>query len=1213
VHRFNLALAVCRLAALAILALAGSVASSQAHAQTTLPASTTSTPWDNTATLATGSGLTINLGLGAEYLMVGGGGGGGGTMGGGGGGGGVLTGSTALTGSTQVVVGAGGGGGYGPTNWGQGFRGSDSRLGTSLIAVGGGFGGTISSNTAFASGTGGSGGGGGGWDNSTGNGSVGIAGQGLAGGNGSSARAGGGGGAGGIGISGSAASNAGKGGDGIASSITGTSALYGAGGGAGSNGGTAGAGGAGGGGSGVSTFTKAGDGTAGTGSGGGGSGYTNPSVFVDNSRYGGSGGSGVVIVRYQSATRLASGGSSSGTTGAYQWERFSTTGTSTLLFTFSANNLLATQSGAISGTGGLTYNSAGTLELTAANTFTGATRAQSGLLNLGNVNALQNSTLDMNGSDSGTIGFTAAGTNTYTLGGLQGSRNLASAANSLSVGGNGASTTYSGGLSSTGSLTKTGTGTLTLSGSNSISGGAAINAGTLALGSAGALGTTGTISFGGGALQYSASNTTDYSDRFSTAAGQQIAIDTNGQNVSFASALTSDSGSLTKSGLGTLTLSGSNTYSGGTTVSAGRLVGTTDSLQGAITNSAAVEFAQAGNGTYAGNMGGSGSLTKSGAGAVTLTGSNAYSGGTTISAGALAVAAIADAGASNIGTSGPLTLAGGTLDYTGSAAATTARVVDISAANTTSTIGVADPAGRLTLTGKVWNSGTAHPNVVLNKTGAGTLEIAGAGSNVGTSLVVQSGTVVLNATLRAVYEVRGLDAGATLQLGRSDQIFSGDAISTTGNIRMTGGTLDLNGFNETVNRVSGADFSAAGTGVITSAAPATLTFGNNLAGRPSRFAGMITGSVAINVKGTNPVTLSGDNTYAGTTTIQDAGTQLRIGVGGTTGSLGTGAVTNGGELVFDRSDSVTVSNAISGSGSLVQAGAGTTTLSGVNTYAGPTTITAGRLVGSTASLPGAITNASQLEFAQASAGTFASAVSGTGSFTKTGVGNLILTGSSSYTGATSIDAGRLSVNGALGTSPVTVLALAELGGSGSIAGPVSIASGGTLSPGNSIASLATGTATFASGATFEYEVDSSNLSALGTAADLLVVNGDLNIGTGTLLTLTDLASSPNPFVEDTTIFALINYLGSWNNGLFTYGTNVLTDGERFMVGAQQWEIDYNASAGGLNFTGDYLPSSSFVTITAVPEPSTVVLAALGTALAGWRTRRRTRGRVHLTA
>ena len=94
-------------------------------------------------------------------------------------------------------------------------------------------------------------------------------------------------------------------------------------------------------------------------------------------------------------------------------------------------------------------------------------------------------------------------------------------------------------------------------------------------------------------------------------------------------------------------------------------------------------------------------------------------------------------------------------------------------------------------------------------------------------------------------------------------------------------------------------------------------------------------------------------------------------------------------------------------------------------------------------------------------------------------------------------------------------------------------------------------------------------------------------------------------MEDTTIFALINYSGAWNGGLFTFGSTVLTDGAQFMVGEQQWEIDYNRTSptGLLNFTGDYLPSSNFVAITAVPEPSTLVLAALGVCLAAWAARR----------
>ena len=178
-----------------------------------------------------------------------------------------------------------------------------------------------------------------------------------------------------------------------------------------------------------------------------------------------------------------------------------------------------------------------------------------------------------------------------------------------------------------------------------------------------------------------------------------------------------------------------------------------------------------------------------------------------------------------------------------------------------------------------------------------------------------------------------------------------------------------------------------------------------------------------------------------------------------------------------------------------------------------------------------------------------------------------------------------------------------LGGSGNIAGTVSVASNATLAPGNSIESLASGAATFDSGSTFAYEVDSSDLGALGTAADLLVVSGDLTITSGTLLTFADVNNTPQPFVQDTTIFALINYTGTWNNGLFTYGTNELADGERFAVGSQIWEIDYNSTTAGLDYTGAYV-GSNFVTVTAVPEPSTYAMALAGLACVGYLVRRR---------
>ncbi|MCE9629647.1 MAG: autotransporter-associated beta strand repeat-containing protein [Planctomycetia bacterium] len=281
-----------------------------------------------------------------------------------------------------------------------------------------------------------------------------------------------------------------------------------------------------------------------------------------------------------------------------------------------------TYSGAMTGSGSLTKIGDGVVTLSGNNSTSGGVAINAGSLALGSVNALGTTgTISFGG---GALQYSASNTTDYS------GRFSTEANQQYRIDTNGRSVTLGSNLTSFGgSLAKLGGGALTLSGSNSFSGGIAIDAGTLALTSAGALGSTGTISFGGGTLQYVSNNATDYSDRFSTAAGQQYRIDTGEHSVFVASNLTSAGGSLTKLGSGFLNLTGTNTYSGGTVVSGGTLIGTPDSLQGAITNNAQVTFVN--GGIYAGVISGSGAVEVQST--LRFTAANTYTGETIVSSG----------------------------------------------------------------------------------------------------------------------------------------------------------------------------------------------------------------------------------------------------------------------------------------------------------------------------------------------------------------------------------------------------------------------------------------------------------------------------------------------------------------------------------------------------------------------------------------------------
>src|SRR5262245_38960716 len=181
--------------------------------------------------------------------------------------------------------------------------------------------------------------------------------------------------------------------------------------------------------------------------------------------------------------------------------------------------------------------------------------------------------------------------------------------------------------------------------------------------------------------------------------------------------------------------------------------------------------------------------------------------------------------------------------------------------------------------------------------------------------------------------------------------------------------------------------------------------------------------------GTGMLTIAGDATYTGGTSI-NAGV-LQLGIGGTSGSI-LGDVVDNGVLAFNRSNIYTFNGTISGAGGVVQFGTGTTILTAVNTYTGPTLV----------------------------------------------------------------NAGTLSVNGSIASSPVFVNFGGTLGGNGTV-GPSTILAGGTLSPGNSVGTLTVnGNLVFAAASLYMVEVqgntaDRTNASGTATLAGTV---GVVNLG-----------------------------------------------------------------------------------------------------------------------
>lgn len=155
----------------------------------------------------------------------------------------------------------------------------------------------------------------------------------------------------------------------------------------------------------------------------------------------------------------------------------------------------------------LSLSGGGTLILGGTNSYSGPTTVSAGVLRVNNANSLQNSTATVN-VNGGLVFGPSVGT--FNLGGLAGSGNISltdtgSAAVNLNVGGNNATTTYSGRLSGAGAIAKVGSGTFSLAAASTHSGGTTVSSGTLRAGLAGSLG-TGPVTIANGATLRVAGN-----------------------------------------------------------------------------------------------------------------------------------------------------------------------------------------------------------------------------------------------------------------------------------------------------------------------------------------------------------------------------------------------------------------------------------------------------------------------------------------------------------------------------------------------------------------------------------------------------------------------------------------------------------------------------------------------------------------------------------
>jgi fibronectin-binding autotransporter adhesin len=453
--------------------------------------------------------------------------------------------------------------------------------------------------------------------------------------------------------------------------------------------------------------------------------------------------------------------------------------------------------------------------------------------------------LTLNGSAyvnaSGTLTFN--GNISASGGSISGHLNLGGATRVLDVS---SGTLTIAAVISNGGMTKTNAGTLILSGANTFSGSVAVNGGTVQVsdvadsGANSNLGAGSSISFDGGALEFTAAN--------NDSTNRGVTLNTGGGTISVMNATTtftiagaiSGAGSLTKSGVGTLELAGgsANTYVGATALADGGLklsktVGVNavpgDLPIGDAVGAAASAVLTQGNDEQIPN---SATVTVNADGFWNLASGNHSE---TIAA------LVMNAGSIATG-SGILTVNGNITTNANAASATASGQLNLG--GVTRTIDVADGAATMDLDiSAAISNGTGG----LTKTGGGTLQLSGANSF--------SGAIALN-------------AGTVIAHG-------GGAVSDSSDVTVaSGATLSIDG-NETIGSLAGA-----GT--------ATITTGNTFAvagSNSTTFSGSLSGAGGLTKSGNGTLTITNQPSYTGNTLISGGTLALYTGIASASGTI----------------------------------------------------------------------------------------------------------------------------------------------------------------------------------------------------------------------------------------------------------------------------------------------------------------------------------------